>query len=51
VVVNSKKAIGEIVDFNTSQPKKIIMKDLVFTLREDPLHKHKELVYSLQNRM
>lgn len=49
VVVSSAKQIAENVDFHTSQSqyKKIIMKDLVFTLRNDPQLRHKELVYSL----
>lgn len=49
VVIGASKALNDGKDFvlKESVTKKVIVKDLLQTLNEDPCHKHKPLVYRL----
>ena len=51
VVIGCSKAISDSKEFvlKESFTKKVIVKDLLQTLNEDPCHKHRPLVYRLQS--
>jgi len=52
-VISSSKSIKDSKDFGVKDnvSRKVIVKDLVQALHEDPLHKHKLLVYRLSNNL
>ena len=53
VVIGGSKAVNDGKDFvvRESVTKKVIVKDLLQTLNEDPCHRHKPLVYRLSNNL
>jgi hypothetical protein len=53
IVIGGSKSLTDGRDFivRDSVTKKVIVKDLLQTLNEDPCHKHKPLVYRLSNSL
>jgi len=49
VVISGSKLLQEGKDFGMGVTKKVIVKDLLQALHDDPHHRHKPIVYQLSN--